>query len=147
MTKKRICKLCGREFVPAKTGDRYCPGICSMTAGLIKPQKAKSPKPPSKDAMRAGSQSMETRFSRVMAMFAAPIDARWKFARDFTPEEQEFSRKIAKRMIAEERRIDYDAAYGVWGSGFDGDDDGDGQKTGKAVFEEDILGDSDDGSI
>lgn len=142
---KSICRLCGREFVPETPGWRYCPGVCSMTAGLIKaPKNGRHPSTPSQRRHRhCEGRSPEDRFPRVMAMLAAPIERRWEMASQFTPEEAEFSRRMQMRMLAEERRIDF--AAGCCGR-MDSSEDF-GEFSEDAPVGGDRLGDSDDGSI
>lgn len=144
--KTSICKLCGREFVPANPGDKYCPGVCSLTAGLIKTPKPRKASPASSGTPKAGGRSMEEKFPRVMAMLAAPISKRWAMASKFTPEEEEFSRKMQRKMLAEERRIDFEANYCGRRGAMTEDDEAE-QPQEKVIFEEDPLGDSDDGSV
>lgn len=133
----RKCKLCGREFVPQKAGDRYCPGVCSLTAGLIPTPSEKKPAASS----GGGWAAKEAKFPRVMEMFALPKNdgRRWEIAKDFTEEEREFARKYAKRQMALENMIDYNCACG----GYGGEDEDDDSRT----FDHNSLGDSDDGSI
>lgn len=144
-SRKSVCRLCGREFVPEKPGWRYCPGVCSMTAGLIK-----APKRGCRPAVASGGgrgarewSSQEERFPRVMAMLAAPVERRWEMASKFTPEEAEFSRRMQMRMLAEERRFDF--AAGFCGRAESAEDFGVFPEN--APFGGDGLGDSDDGSI
>lgn len=144
-SRKSVCRLCGREFVPETPGWRYCPGVCSMTAGLIKsPKLGRHPAGSSKRRHRAcEGHSPEDRFPRVMAMLAAPIERRWEMASRFTPEEAEFSRQMQMRMLAEERRIDFAASCcGRMDSAEDF-----GEIPEDAPIGGDRLGDSDDGSI
>ena len=77
-----------------------------------------------------------------MAMFAAPVEERWKMAREFTAEEEEFSRKMQRRMLAEDRRMEYDATPCYCSSSFPDD-----EEEKQSPFDDDPLGDSDDGTI
>lgn len=135
----RKCKLCGREFMPQTAADSYCPGVCSLTAGLIPTPSEKKPAASS----GGGWAAKEAKFPRVMEMFAlSPTDSRrWEISKTFMPEEREFARKYAKRQMALDNMIDYNCAGGMYGGGCEDEED-DGK-----TFDHNSLGDSDDGSI
>lgn len=143
-----ICRLCGRKFIPTTKGEKYCPGVCAMTADMIRPMqpagRRRTPAAVHTDEPKAKPRPEEAAFPRVMAMFAAPIEERWKMARDFTEAEAEFSRKMQRRMLAEEKRLDYDATPCYCTSACTDDDE---ESQGKSPFEDDPLGDSDDGTV
>lgn len=142
----RKCRLCGREFVPQRPGDRYCPGVCSMSAGFIPLRKhaedagttARRSEGTAAGMARSRAKE-EERFRRVVEMFRLPIDRRWAVAQTFTPEEQAYSLKIQKRMLSEMKRADFECSW----SGGDSDDD----EWARLPREDESLGDSDDGSI
>lgn len=73
-------------------------------------------------------------------MFSLPMSQRWELAKTFTPEEQEFAKKWARKDQAIENMVDY-LQGGVYSS-FDDDEDGDSKN-----FDCNSLGDSDDGTI
>ena len=142
----RKCRLCGREFVPRSPGDRYCPGVCAMSAGFI-PSRKKSEDAGTTARRSEGTAAgmarsrarEEEKFRRVIEMFQLPIGERWAVAKTFTPEEQAYSLKIQKRMLAEMKRADYECSWSQGG----GDDD----EWMRRPSEDESLGDSDDGSI
>lgn len=142
----RKCRLCGREFVPQSPGDRYCPGVCAMSAGFI-PSRKKSEDAGTTARRSEGTAAgmarsrarEEEKFRRVIEMFQLPIGERWAVAKTFTPEEQAYSLKIQKRMLAEMKRADYECSWSQGG----GDDD----EWMRRPSEDESLGDSDDGSI
>lgn len=159
MIQKR-CKVCGRLFTPRSASDEFCPGLCSTAGGLIagrgdttKPSteyKAKKPRKPkvvreTVIATAVNTKPVRTRvpidrFPRVMEMFRHPENERFEIAKTFTREEQEYARKIGKRMLAEERRLD---AIIDWNGG---DENLEKLERYRHV-EFDRLGESDDGSI
>lgn len=138
--KPKKCKLCGREFMPKEAGEYYCPGVCSMTAGLIAPpvEKKSSAAPAG-----GGWAAKEAKFPRVMEMFALDETdrRRWEISKTFTPAERDFARKYAKHQMTLDNMIDYNCASGMYGGGCDDEED-DGKN-----FDHNSLGDSDDGSI
>ena len=144
MAKKRKCKTCGRPFA-AKTGERYCSELCK-TAGLFiggggdttKPRQTSSGRPvipekKSEETPPPKPRHDSEKMVRVRQMFALPVEKRWEIAQHFTKEEQDYARRIAKRMIAEDARIESEWA---WES-----------DEVNALRESGFLGDSDDGSI
>ena len=107
-----------------------------MTAGLIKTPTERKASQPSN-----GWAAKEAKFANVVKVLKMPVGQRWKFAKDFTPEEHDFARKWAKREMALDNLIDYNCCS----SGCPGGGDEEGDDSGS--FEENSLGDSDDGSI
>ena len=157
---QRKCKVCGRMFVPKKAADEFCSGLCSTAGGLIagrgdtsKPSteyKAKKPRKPKvvKETIVATAVNTKPvrtrtpadRFPRVIEMFNLPLSERGAIAATFTKEEQEYARKIGKRMLMEERRLD---AIIDWNGG---DEDLERLERYRYTGLE-KLGESDDGSV
>lgn len=156
-SRKRKCKNCGQLFVPKGAGDFFCSSLCRSTGKFLggggdtsKPMSAEqrkemirrgktipapNPEPEPPKRVRNG----EMKFPRVMKMFSLPLNKRWAIAKHFTAEERDFARRMAKRQLMEERKMD---SYIDW----DGDyDHSDGWDSEGAIF--DTLGDSDDGTI
>ena len=156
-SKKRKCRNCGQLFDPKGPGDFFCSSLCRTTGKFLggggdttKPMSAEQRKdmirrgkaiptsgqePPKPRKIRNGS----IKFPRVMEMFSQPLNKRWAIAKHFTPQEQDFARRMAKRQLMEERKmdsfIDWDGGY--YESELDSADD--------MVF--DRLGESDDGTV
>ena len=157
---KRKCKVCGRMFFPRSFGDEFCSGLCSTAGGLIagrgdtsKPSteyKAKKPRKPKavKETVIAtavNDKPVRTRvaadrYPRVTAMFRLPADERCAVALTLTREEQDYARKLGKRMLAEERRLN---AIIDWNGG---DENLERLERYRGTGS-DRLGDSDDGSV
>lgn len=118
---KRKCKNCGQLFVPTEPGDVFCSSLCRITGKFVggggdtsKPlsyeqrralekrgQTVSKPKDEKPRKIRNGGE----KFPRVVEMFSLPLDQRWELAKTFTPDEQEFSRRMAKRMLMEDRQM------------------------------------------
>lgn len=145
--------MCGRPFVPKGKDDLFCSSICRTTGCFVggggdtskpvspemrkameKKQKAgSSPKSEKPRKVRNGAE----KYPRVHYMFTLPVSERAAVSSQFTPEETEYSRRLARKMLLEERRLDeeieWDAASDDSGT-YDGIDGG-------------SLGESDDGTI
>ena len=79
------------------------------------------------------------KYPRVAEMFSLPVARRWELAKDFTVEEAAYARRLAKRALAEERRLDEICSW-----------DGEGDDAPMGRFEGitgGSLGESDDGSV
>lgn len=154
--KLKKCKTCGRPFAPKGADDHFCSPICRTTGCFVAgggdqtkpmsqemkkvlerkgrlPTSQNDPKP---KKVRGGPE----KFPRVHQMFGLPMDKRWMLASTFSKEEAEYSRRLARKMLQDEWRmddiIDWDGAT----------DEGEalGSYAGIAGGS---LGDSDDGTI
>ena len=118
----RKCKTCGRPFSPKGADDRFCSPICRATGCFVagggdqtKPmsyeqrkaleKKGRLPTSPTEAKPRKVRGGPE-RFPRVHQMFALPIEERWALASTFTKDEAEYSRRLAKKMLQDEWRLD-----------------------------------------
>ena len=149
INKKKKCQSCGRLFDPKDEGDIYCSALCRTTAlfvggggdqrkpfaegtpkKVIEAAKAAEKKPQPKISKRGS----DTKFPRVKKLFDIPIDNRWEYARTFSPDEMAYARRLASRMLNEERMID---ELSTW------------EKPGESEVapDEGMLGESDDGSV
>lgn len=86
--------------------------------------------------MRGGAD----KFPRVHLMFSLPMSDRWRLAKDFTKEEAEYARRLARKMLQDEWRIDDIIDW-------DGEDDEHQSLGSYAGIVGGRLGDSDDGTI
>ena len=101
-----------------------------------KGKKPSSPDSPKPKKVRGGPE----KFPRVHRMFTLPMDERWRLASTFTKEEMEYSRRLAKRKLQEEWKMDDILDWD--GEGEDKDWSGQQEPTIRNQ-----LGDSDDGTI
>lgn len=134
--------MCGREF-PANEGDGfYCSSLCRMT-GESMGVKVNTPSTGKKNKRERGGASGRppeaVKYPRVMQMFELPAGKRWELAKTFTHEESAFYRKMERRMLNEERRIDECISWDGTGEY--------GQLERVKVYSCDRIGDSDDGTI
>ena len=152
---KRRCKMCGQPFESEYPKECYCSALCRTTGLFVgggedtsKPippdQRKKSRKPeekpiPKEKRERRAAGEKPSKFPRVDHMFTLPIEERWAVASQFTAEEQAYSIKVQKRMLAEERRLDEILDWD--GADLESTADGGSDLCG------DVLGDSDDGTI
>ena len=160
MGKKRRCANCGRMFVPKGAGDVFCSSLCKTTGKFVggggdttKPlneeqrkalekKRAKGLLPPSPKVVELPPRKIRNgnlKYPRVVEMFSLPLEKRWETAKGFTPEEREFSRRMMRRMLSAEKKLDavmdWDGENGMESLGcYDGIVGG-------------SLGESDDGSI
>ena len=107
--RERICRLCGRKYEPRESDAAYCSPLCKMAGESLSAKEGPSgERPPMMNGKwKGGGRPPEwIKYPRVMAMFKLPIGERGKMAISFTPEEEAFSRKMMKRMLNEERRLD-----------------------------------------
>ena len=139
---KRKCKTCGRQFIPTKAGEQFCSMLCRTTGLFVggggdtrKPgATSKQVVPEAKPIrVRAGDEKYE----RVRKLFTLPQSERWELAKTFTEDEQNYSRRLARRQLAEEDRL---TREWTWDSDDDVEDIGD-------VADDGSFGDSDDGSL
>ena len=85
--KQRCCPICHTWFMPSKKERRkqiYCSHNCAVKAAYRK-------KHPEADPLRRASD-----FDMVRRVYALPPAERWKYAKDFTPEEKHYMLKLAK---------------------------------------------------
>ena len=153
--KKRKCKTCGNPFMPSDKGDWYCSALCRtaglfvggggdtskpMSAEAVKAMERKGQSAPSKKEMPSKERSryVAANFPRVVEMYSLPVERRWEIAKTFTPEEAEFSRRMARKMLVEDRMISEIADWD--GAAADGN-------AGGAPTDGGRLGDSDDGTV
>jgi hypothetical protein len=140
---KKKCKTCGNLFEPKGANDRYCSSLCQAAGCFIggggdttKPNseiketvKVERPKP-----IRTAGKD----FPRVKAMLELPVCERWKVSRDFSDAERAYAKKLAKRILMEERVAD---CISDWDGGEHDDEI-------ELIPESaDKLGESDDGSV
>lgn len=115
----RKCKNCGRPF-DGEPGEMFCSQLCRTTGFFLggggdtsKPGvgvKTEKPKGDIKHRVRNG----ETKFPRVRLMFEQKSgEARWAIAKDFTEEERNYAKRVAKKMISDENRIDAEWSWEV----------------------------------
>lgn len=79
------------------------------------------------------------KYPRVAEMFRLPVGERWAVAKDFTAEEAAYARRLAKRALSEEKRMDEICSW-----------DGCGDETPIERYSGisgGSLGESDDGSV
>ena len=157
----KVCKACGRRYQGDGAGDGFCSSICSLSGGFVagkgdttkpsteyKAKKPRKPKPKPRDDGSAKSDAkIPARISagdhpRVLEMFSMPESERGRISELFTPEERECARRIGKRMLEAERRMD---AAIAWDGGEGWDFEGGGGFGRREAA--DFLGDSDDGSV
>lgn len=114
--------MCGRPFVPSGNDDQFCSSLCRTTGCFVggggdtrKPITPEMKKLMEKKRQLASSQPAEKpkkvrngaeKFPRVHYMFTLPVSERLAVSSQFTPEEAEYSRRLARKMLMEERRID-----------------------------------------
>lgn len=156
MGKTRKCKNCGRPFHPKDAGDLFCSELCRTTGCFVggggdtrKPMnpeqlKAMLRKGISVDNTPAAKpkrmQLGKEKYPRVHQMFELPVAQRWEIAKTFTDAEREYSRRLMKKRLMDERRIDEMIEWEC-----DGADESVGRSYEGLVGGS--LGDSDDGSI
>ena len=109
--------MCGREFIPSSPSERYCPGVCAMSARATECGRKEE-----------GYVLAKGKYPRVDAMFKLPVSERWAIASTFTKEEQAYSLRVQKRMLFMENRSE---------ALFDEEMD----------FVRDSIGESDDGTV
>lgn len=158
MAKKIRCKTCGTYFEPKTAGDKFCSAVC-RTTGLFVSGGGDTSKPLSyeqKKALEKKGVSNKTsstkkevpkkltnaaaKFPRVLKLFNLPQEERWDLAKTFSPEEAEYARRLARKALADERKIE---ELIEWDATSDMAEESASYKgiTGGS------LGDSDDGSI
>ena len=157
MSGKKRCKNCGQLFDPKGPGDFFCSSLCRTTGKFVggggdttKPMSEEQRKEmirrgkliPQKilfalhfeDEIRNGGE----KYPRVAEMFRLPLEKRWELAKTFTAEEQEYCRRVMKRMLMEERKIssivDWDSEAEPGLGSYEGIAGG-------------MLGESDDGTV
>lgn len=145
MAKKRRCKMCGRLFDPGEDSEAYCSSLC-RDVGCFVGGGGDTSKPMSKEQMKARERKSKStergqrvkrvrmpreKYPRVHEMLSLPPSERWAMAKTFTPEEQEYSRRVMKHMLQEEQRIDDLSSWDV----------------GEEIGLLDTLGESDDGTV
>ena len=147
--KKRRCKTCGCSFVPKDRGERFCSPVCK-TAGLFLGGGGDTSKPGSTafsenaDKTKVAQKRIKSddeKFAKVRAMFQLPVSERYEIAKDFTKEEADYARRIARRMMAEDDRISREIS---WTGDFD--DEASAEEPGE-TFWDNSISESDDGSI
>jgi len=143
---KRKCRNCGRLFDSRNENEQYCSVLCRTTALFVggggdqrkpagdmgsKKYKPETSKASDKKVCKRGSDS---KYPRVKELFTIPIEKRWEVAKTFNPDEMAYARRLANRMLNEEKMID---ELSTW------------EKSGESEVlpEESTLGESDDGSI
>ena len=139
---KRKCRTCGNLFEPKGPGDRYCSHLCRTTGCFIggggdttKPNTTTKRLAKKPDPMKRTRPSKRVDFPRVRQMMELPISERWEIAKDFTPEEQDFVRRLAKRELIEEKQIECITDWDC------------GEESQKIDSGMDQIGESDDGSV
>ena len=142
---EQTCRMCGTRFDGEGAGEGFCSSLCRMTGENLgvgaapKPKKERR-KPTEGEKWRGGGRPPESRkFPRVVQMFSLPLEQRAAISSTFTPEEAAYARKVMKRELMEERRLE---EFITW--------DGEGGYGGLdryAGMGYDRLGESDDGSI
>ena len=164
--KTRKCKTCGRPFQPKAAGDAFCSPLCRTagcfiggggnTAKPLSPEQRKamekkerkqaaerkpsSQKPKGKPGRPKSASPGEKPFPRVHHMFTLPLSKRFAVSKKFTPEEAEYCRRLMKRKLIEEFRMDEAIGWEMPGC----EDEGLGSYEGITGG---VLGESDDGSI
>lgn len=158
MARRRKCKTCGNSFEPKGPDDFFCSQLC-RTAGCFvggggdtrKPLSPEQKKALEKKGIDPSSQPAEEpkkrvrmtaeKYPRVQYMFTLPIEERYAVSREFTKEEAEYARRLAKKMLVDERKFDE-----VIDWDYDG---GEQEKSGRSYegITGGSLGDSDDGTI
>ena len=147
MSGKKRCKNCGQLFDPKGPGDFFCSSLC-RTTGKFVGGGGDTTKPMSeeqrKEMIRRGKlipQKTEPKPRKIRngaEMFRRPLSKRWELARTFTAEEQEYCRRVMKRMLMEERKIssivDWDSEAEPGLGSYEGIAGG-------------MLGESDDGTV
>ena len=101
-------------------------------------RKGVVPPPPSPQPSPRPIRNGIEKFPRVAQMFALPVSERWSVARHFTEEEREFARRMAKRMLSDERRMDMICSW---------DGEGDEGEANDLDVVRATIGDSDDGTV
>ncbi|MGN0130714.1 MAG: hypothetical protein ACI4CE_07500 [Methanomethylophilus alvi] len=153
--KKRKCRNCGQMFVPKGTGDAFCSSLCRLTGKFVggggdtsKPlsyeqrkalEKKGLPIPKPNEKKPKKIRNGGEKFPRVVKMFSLPMSQRWELAKTFTAEEREFSRRMEKRLLMEERKM---ASFIDW--------DGDSEPAERGSYDGIVggtLGESDDGTV
>lgn len=152
---KRRCKNCGRTFDPKGPGDFFCSSLCRATGKFVggggdttKPMSAEQRKemirkgkmpPPVQGDRPKKIRNGGDKYPRVAQMFSLPLSERWNIAKMLTPEEMEYSRRVMKRMLTEDRKI---------GSIIDWDGDAEcGTPASYDGLVGGTLGESDDGTV
>lgn len=144
MGKVRKCKKCGRAFEPKDSSDVFCSQICRMTGFFVggggdtsKPGTVKQPtNKPKGGAAPARVNNGDEKFARVREMLKLSPLERWNIAKDFTAEEQAYCRRLARRLLMEENRIERETSWNL--------DETEDSSYGDA---DEPSGDSDDGTI
>lgn len=154
--KLRKCKTCGRRFIPKEADGQYCSPMCRATGNFVggggdrtKPisremkralekegKPASSPNAPKPSRSRCGPE----KFPRVHQMFSIPAAERWALASTFTKEEAEYGRRLAKKQLQEEWKLDKIIDWDGYSEERESAGGCDGMAGGS-------LGDSDDGTI
>ena len=110
--KEKICRMCGTKFSGEGAGEGFCSALCRMTGENLgvgaapKPKRERRRKPDGERQKSSGRPPESRKFPRVMEMFGLPLSERAAISSTFTPEEAAFARKVMKRELMEERRLD-----------------------------------------
>lgn len=142
--------------MPKAADDRYCSDVCRATGCFVsgggdqtKPMSQEMKKaaekrlrlqPPCEERKPFNVRNGKEQFPRVHRMFDLPVSERWALARTFTKEEAEYSRRLAKKMMMEERKMDY-------AIDFDDDSEEDEHSRSYDGISGGRIGDSDDGTV
>ena len=108
---KRKCKNCGRVFETTNSAERFCSAVC-RTTGLFVGGGGDTSKPSAQGAVNIPKRprpqrvaKTETDYPRVRILFSLPYIERWEYAKTLTEEEMNYAHRMARRMLAEERRF------------------------------------------
>ena len=140
---KKKCRKCGRFFEAKEPGEAFCSPLCRLTGYFVggggdttKPGAVKAEIAQSAGSAPPRVNSGDERFARVRAMLKMPESKRWEVAKEFTAEEQAYCRRLARRMLMEDIRIERESSWEVGEEGESGLD-----------CPTEPSGDSDDGTI
>ena len=155
MARRRKCKTCGNSFEPKGPEDQFCSALCRTTGCFVggggdtskpispemrkvmeKKKSASSPKPEKPRKIRNGAE----KYPRVHYMFTLPVGERLAVSSQFTSEEAEYSRRLARKMLMEERRLDDEIEW-------DSSSDEKEASTSYEGLDGGRLGESDDGTV
>ena len=148
MSEKRKCRNCGRLFDPKGKDELFCSSLC-RTTGLFVGGGGDTSKPSAdgtskkgveskkirqhKESHKVNKRGSDSKFPRVKELFELPLEKRWNFAKTFSEDEMAYARRIASRMLNEDRLIDELCLWEIPDS--------------ETVDDGENYGDSDDGSI
>lgn len=136
--------MCGREFAASEGDGFYCSSLCKMTGESIgvkgnPPSTGKRERGKRKGGGVSGRPAEALKYPRVVKMFELPAGQRWELAKTFTAAEAAFYRKMERRILNEERRIDECLSWDGTGEY--------GHLERVKAYAGDRIGDSDDGTI